>query len=89
MNAINKYSNMYDDINHHPDMMYELKMWAEIKQDMQYPDDDNNNGLVYGIYWLDDNAEVCEVEWFKTDQERFDEVNTTNERLREAFYSTN
>jgi hypothetical protein len=30
---------------------------------------DNNNGYIYGIYYLD-NDEVVEVEWYKTEQER-------------------
>ena len=79
---MNKISNIYDNINHHPDMNYELRLWEEIKDEMSYPESDNNNDFVYGVYWLDDNDEVCEVEWFKTDQERFNEVNTTNEQLK-------
>jgi hypothetical protein len=83
---IEKYSNMYADINHHPDMMYELKRWQEIKGEMKYPKEDNNKGYTYGVYWLDDDDEVCEVEWFKTEKERFEGVNETNNRLRNAFY---
>ena len=84
--SINEYSNMYDDINHHPDMMYELRLWDEIKEEMSYPEEDNNNDFVYGVYWLDDNDEVMDVQWFKSDQERYNEINETNKRLRNAFY---
>ena len=69
----------------HPDLLYELRMWSDIKDEMDYPENDNNNGLIYGIYWLDDNREVVEVEWFKTDKERKAEVKLTQDRLLEAF----
>lgn len=32
--------------------------------------EDNNNGLVYGINWLDDNYNVIDCEWFKSESER-------------------
>lgn len=86
MITIDERDNTYFNINAHPDLIYELKMWEEIKDEMQYPKNDNNDGLIYGIYWLDDNGQVCDVEWFKTEQERFDEVDETNKRLRLAFY---
>ncbi len=86
MYSINKWSSVYDDINHHPDMIYELKLWQDIKDDMGYSEKDNNNGYTYGIYWLDDNDEVVAVEWFKTEKDRYDEVKITNNRLRNAFY---
>jgi hypothetical protein len=56
------------------ELLYELKMWTEIKDDMDYPKNDNNNGFIYGIYWLDYDSEVVEVEWFKTEQKRFDAI---------------
>jgi hypothetical protein len=28
--------------------------------------DDDNNGLIYGINWLDEDDNVVECEWFKT-----------------------
>ncbi len=75
---------MYD-IQHHPDMIYELRMWEEIKDEMDYPESDNNNGLIYGIYWLDDNDEVVEVEWFGSEEERFEQVKKVNEQLRKEY----
>lgn len=32
--------------------------------------EDNNGGLVLGINWLDDEGEVVDCEWFKTEEER-------------------
>jgi hypothetical protein len=31
--------------------------------------DDDNNGLIFGIHWLD-NGIVVDCEWFKTEEER-------------------
>ena len=76
--------NKYDDL-YHPDLMYELRMWSDIKDEMDYPENDNNNGLIYGIYWLDDNGDVVDVEWFETEEDRRNEVVLTVDRLRDAF----
>lgn len=32
--------------------------------------DDNNNGLEYGINWLDEDGFILDCEWFATDEER-------------------
>ncbi len=69
----------YDDINHHPDMMYELRMWEDIKDEMDYPEEDNNNGFIYGIYWLDNDQEVLDVSWFKSEEERHEELERTKQ----------
>ena len=31
---------------------------------------DNNNGLIYGIEHQDENENVIDIEWFKTEEER-------------------
>lgn len=80
---INEFTETYMDIDHHKDMMYELKDWSEIKETMGYPVEDNNKGLAYGVYWLDDNDNVVEAEWYATNEERFAEVNKVNEQLKE------
>ena len=53
----------------------EIEHWENVRKSMKYPIEDNNNGYVYGIYILNDNYpdeyEVVDVEWFKTDEERF------------------
>ena len=42
--------------------------WHEEDLDKFYNDD--NNGLIYGIYYLDDEEQVQDVSWFKTIEER-------------------
>ncbi|MGD2072741.1 MAG: hypothetical protein PVG65_04560 [Candidatus Thorarchaeota archaeon] len=32
--------------------------------------DDDNEGLIYGIHWLDEDRNVLDCEWFKTEEER-------------------
>ena len=57
----------------------ELEHWDNVKRACKYPIEDNNEGYIYGIYFLDgdypDYYEVIEVEWFKTDKERFEVIN--------------
>jgi hypothetical protein len=55
----------------------EIVMWEQVRQDCKYPKEDNNNGLIYGLYLIDDfneddlgSGEVIDVEWFETDEER-------------------
>ena len=50
-------------------MKVELEFWENIKKDMGYNENDNNDGYIYGIYYLDDD-DIIEVEWYKTEQER-------------------
>ena len=32
--------------------------------------DDNNEGLIFGIHWLDEDGNVLDCEWFATEEER-------------------
>ena len=55
----------------------EIVMWEQVRRDCKYPKEDNNNGLIYGLYLIDDfdeddlgSGEVIDVEWFETDEER-------------------
>ena len=50
-------------------MKVELEFWENIKKDMGYNENNNNDGYIYGIYYLDDD-DIVEVEWYKTEQER-------------------
>ena len=36
--------------------------------------DDDNNGLIYGVNWLDKNNDIADCEWFKTKKERLNAV---------------
>jgi len=44
-------------------MKYELVRW-------ETKGSDDNNGFVWGVYYLDEYDEVLGVEWFKTEHER-------------------
>jgi len=50
----------------------ELELWENIKKDMQYPEDDNNEGLVFGLNLFDFEGEGDSIEWFwfASEQER-------------------
>ena len=58
-------------------MKCELEHWDNIKKDCKSPEDDNNDGYVYGIYVLDGD-DIIDVEWFKTDKERFNVIDKYN-----------
>ena len=51
-------------------MKCEIEHQENVRKSMKHPIEDNNNGYVYGLYVLDED-EVVDVEWFKTDKERF------------------
>ena len=42
--------------------------WYDEELDKFYKD--NNEGLIYGIYYLDNEEQVQDVSWFKTIEER-------------------
>ena len=48
--------------------------WFEEELHKFYSEDKDNNGLIHGIYYYDyldiDYANVCEVEWYETEEER-------------------
>ena len=55
-------------------MRCELEYWENIRKACKYPLSDNNNGYIYGINLLDENDEIIDVEWFKTDKDRFEVI---------------
>ena len=48
---------------------FELQMWEEVKKDFGYPD--NNKGYIYGCHPIDENGEIIDCNWFKTNEERY------------------
>ena len=49
----------------------ELVLWETVRADCKYPKEDNNKGYIYGLNLLcENNEEIIEVAWFKSDQER-------------------
>jgi hypothetical protein len=51
----------------------EKVMWDDIKQDCKVSSDDND-GYQYGLYLIDfeNEGDIIEVYWFKTNEERDD-----------------
>ena len=35
-------------------------------------EDDNNEGLIYGIHWEDEECQIVDAEWFATTEERLE-----------------
>ena len=48
---------------------YELVEWADVKADCQYDKDDDNDGYIYGLHYLD-GEEILDVEWFTSEGKR-------------------
>ena len=65
----------------------EIVMWEQVRQDCKYPKEDNNNGLIYGLYLIDnfdeDNwcGDIMDVEWFETDEERHKVIKENNLKI--------
>ena len=64
----------------------EITMWEQVRKDCKYPKEDNNNGLIYGLYLLDEVDEnwcgdIIDVEWFETDEERFKVIKENNLKI--------
>ena len=55
--------------------------WEDVRRDMKYPKEDNNNGLIYGVEWVD-GEEIVDISWFKTKAERDAELKNAKEWYR-------
>ena len=54
-------------------------MWENIKKDMGYNENDNNEGYIYGLNLLmGDEDDIIDVQWFKNDEERFKFISENN-----------
>ena len=60
--------------------LVELVLWEQVQLDCKYPKEDNNNGYTYGLNLLD-NGDIIDVQWFKSDQERFEYIKNNNLKL--------
>ena len=62
-------------------MKIELIMWETVRKDCKYPESDQNNGFIYGCnlvdYDNDEDGEIVDVQWFKTNEERHDFIEET------------
>ena len=54
-------------------------MNKKIAVDWDYKSD-NNNGFIYGVEHQDDNENVIDIEWFKTEEERDIELKKESEQ---------
>ena len=54
-------------------------MNKKIPVDWDYKSD-NNNGFIYGVEHQDENENVIDIEWFKTEEERDIELNKESEQ---------
>ena len=60
----------------------EIVMWEDVKRDMDYPEEDNNEGLIFGVNWLDEDGDnIEEVNWYKTEEERAEEIKKYNYKI--------
>ncbi len=57
-------------------------MWEDVRRDMKYPKEDDNEGLIYGIEYMDGEM-VSDVEWFATAKERDAELKSYIEEFGE------
>ena len=66
----------------------ELEIWNNIKTDMNYPDQDNNDGFIYGLNLLcEEGIDIIDVQWFKSDKKRFEFIDQYNlEIINEQNY---
>lgn len=54
-------------------MKFEIINWQTLKNDCQY--DHDNDGYEFGIHYLDEDEQVIDAEWFKTEEERTEQIN--------------
>jgi len=60
----------------------------EIAYAVSWEGKDDNNGLIYGIEYTDEDGEVADVEWFSTADERDDELSRYLEEYGAEFEAT-
>ena len=61
---------------------FEYVYWDDVRRDMKYPESDNNQGFIYGVNLLDENYEIIDVQWFKSEEDRDSFISA--EDLKEA-----
>ena len=48
--------------------IFELQLWEDIKKDCGYTDD--NKGYIYGWHSFDNDRQIIDCNWFKTEKDR-------------------
>lgn len=61
-----------DGIDYHTEVELtkaELVSWESLRKDLKLPEEDNNDGFVFGLAYLE-NDDIIDYEWFETEEER-------------------
>ena len=74
-----------DGIDYHSDLWKkdpkptkaELVSWESLRKELKYPEDDINDGFVFGLAYLE-NDDIIDYEWFKTEEERTINIKENN-----------
>ena len=48
--------------------------WEILKKECHYPEDYNRDGFIYGVEYYDEDGEIIDIVWFKTEQEQLEEM---------------
>ena len=44
--------------------------WNEVKEECGFPEEDNNKGYIYGVYFIEHGRSIAGVEWYNKEEER-------------------
>jgi len=47
---------------------FEVQMWEDIKKDFGYKD--NNKGFIFGCHPIDEDGQIIDCNWFKSEEKR-------------------
>ena len=51
-----------------------LIYWEILKKECHYPEDYDTNGFIYGVEYYDEDGEIIDIVWFKTEHEQLEEL---------------
>lgn len=53
--------------------------WSKFKLDIKANENDNNQGYIYGLFYIDyESGDIYECEWYKTEKERNNAISNNN-----------
>jgi len=55
----------------------ELVSWETLRQECKYPTTDNNNGLTFGLAYVE-NDNIIDYEWFGSEEARNSSIKENN-----------
>ena len=68
MSSDNEEASSLDKYHCVPLIAYPVE-WEDVRRDNKYPTEDDNNGFIYGIEWMD-GEEVTDVTWYISEEIR-------------------